>query len=422
MKGGTSGGVDLRSQGRALLGARWFSMIVLVAVLAAACGAGPTDPVNSYDSSGPEQPIATSSTSVEDSPTSTTDLSDEDTAAQTPESPPPSSDGGDVASTSPPESDSAALEEVTTTVAVAESGPVCTGELPVGDSLEADPPWREGDRFDLTVTMEGQNRLDGSREYFDSYPVELTVLSQDSSGWDFQWEADRLVVEGILIPARALDDLEELLDELPRRRFTYHMSADRLDVSILNLDELRADIGATFDAVAPLDPGPDSPLMLTADYFRGLDDDGVEYEVGRRAMLLHLFEGISFAVDEPDVTETTIENPFGGDPVPAVERLELVTPSDGNGCVVFRYSESIDHERARPVLIESMRSALGDDVDDLEDDELIWMADDLELGQEITMTYDPGSGFVRRMEDRSQTISPEGWFEDIIVVELAIPG
>ena len=42
MKGGTSGGVDLRSQGRALLGARWFSMIVLVAVLAAACGAGPT--------------------------------------------------------------------------------------------------------------------------------------------------------------------------------------------------------------------------------------------------------------------------------------------------------------------------------------------------------------------------------------------
>ncbi len=422
MNGGFGENQDHRSHRRGFLGACWFFVLVLPVILVAGCGAGSGETVGSSDPVAAGESIAISSTSSPESDPTTTGLADsENVPPREVESLSADSTRRDVSSTTGgPDPDSRDPEQTTTGVTIPEPDPLCSGELPPGDSFEADPPWEEGDRFEVTVTMEGVDRLEGSQSYSYSYPVELAVIGHDPSGWDFEWKAEHPVVDGILIPVDAAGEFEQLVDELPRRRFTYHLSSDRVDISILNLDDLRADIDATFDAVTLLDPDPGSPTMLTAEYFRGLDDEGVEFEVGRRAILLHLFEGIRFPTDEPDVSETTIENPFGGDPVPAVEKFELVTPSDENGCVTFRYSESVDHEKARPILIESFRSVFGDEVTDIEDDELALMADDLEMGQELTMTYDPGSGFIRRIEDRSQDISPDGWYENTIVVELVL--
>lgn len=268
----------------------------------------------------------------------------------------------------------------------------CTPAPGAGRTVRVEPRWKVGDRRDLTVEKSREEPGRPPRRGISA--AQLEVLEAGGGGRSalrFSVD-DAAIAVGGNVPQELLRRLREEAKDV---NLEYSTDTDGAFASVRNVPEVREQMSSVMDFLEEVaeeeDDDPKAREALKATRRLLESETFIQTTVGEEARLLHAAYGLELEQGESISGEQPLANPFGGEPIAATLRVEVVDRRDRNGCVVI---ESIT-EADEKALLRALKGLFDQFGGTAPDPSKIAGAS---LRHETRYSYDPASGWVVRGE------------------------
>ncbi len=185
------------------------------------------------------------------------------------------------------------------------------------------------------------------------------MVSADDQGWILEWAQGGSVLEGFGLPPQLAEQMQPFLEDAELPPIRYRLFDDGVLGDVENVDDLRSALLNTMQAISKASGGSDPTVTQLIGVYEGMSDSDLALLMTEPMQIYHFFDGVAVDVSAGEVDETALPNVFGGDPIPAIARLEVETLADEGDCVVLRHVTEIDSERAAPIIAESLATTFG---------------------------------------------------------------
>ena len=213
------------------------------------------------------------------------------------------------------------------------------------------PAWQIGDVRQLEVRITRPEMAPGSS----TTPVELTVLSEDDTGWLMRWEADATVLGNFDISGEATAALQDFAARAPREVVEYRLDRTGAFTSVENIAGIRDAAIAGLELLVETGALPaDEEFVGLRRLYENMPDEGIAGMFAERPMIYHALDGVALAPGERFELTDELENAFGGSPFPALATVSRGAERDADGCVVFDYAVTPDPAQFGVVLAETL--------------------------------------------------------------------
>ena len=279
----------------------------------------------------------------------------------------------------------------------------CT-PLEVGtEQIDFLPQWRPGQI--IQVGRSESQEDSGSEIGISSTPVEIEVLEASTDGFVLAWEMGDTAVD---YAALALPDgtWEELL-ELSEIRMVYEAGPSGEYLGILNLDEVKDKMEQLIDFL--VEAGGIGPEEVEQFREIALSDEAIQVTAAQDLILYHSLYGLRIDATTTEVWDTSLPNVFGGEPFPATQTTEVITPQDPNGCVLVTVTVEPEEAEFMEILFETL-AALGPTPSP---EELAEM-ESFHIVNRLEFIYDPGTGQINRATRSLEISTPDHHQSEIV--------
>jgi hypothetical protein len=261
--------------------------------------------------------------------------------------------------------------------------------------IAVEPRFRAGDRRKVTISKSRKDTVQKG-EVRASGEAELSVVEGGPRKAVLRWTAGQVSLplpEGV--DAGAVKKFEE---EGERVDVEYATNERGTFERIRNLPEVKAQVGRMLDLLAELDPKLAEAMGALRTLFQS--DDSVQKTMAQDPAILHGAYGLGPAAQRPRAVPYELPNPFGPTPIPASARFKLVSPRDANGCAVAELVIDPDPEELVEIMTEVLKKIGGGRKVPAR------ALEGVELRNTARFTYDPGSGWVLKVDAvKSQTLA-----------------
>jgi hypothetical protein len=268
---------------------------------------------------------------------------------------------------------------------------MCTPAPDDATSIVTGPDWIVGASRQLQME-DGRSGSGQSVGGLTITPVVLDVLASEPSTVGLAWRAGR----GAPIAGTTTSDaaaISEVLADLPTTDILYTLDGAGAFVGVENIEEQRAALIDTIDALADHGAIPDDVHERLRTAYDQLGDQQIGQVVSEPMQLFHALDGLTLEVGERIELDDLVPNALGGEPFAAVTTIELVQMVDEDGCVAIERHTVPDPDHVSQMLLESIaeQGMLPDQVS-IEDG-----TDGLEVEMVIRAQYDYESGRLRQI-------------------------
>lgn len=264
----------------------------------------------------------------------------------------------------------------------------CTPASPTARKLLVRPRWKAGD--ERTMAIEKIRKEGSAPERRATLTAQLRVLEADpgSGRATLRWSVGATsLARGQNLPAEALERLKGDTEILA---IEYTTDADGAYDRIQNVPEVRDQWLRMLDTLEEPDDTPREREIVRQLRETLSTETFIQAAVGEEAQLMHNLYGVEIEPSKDIVGPYELENPFGGDPLPATARIELADPEDRNGCAAIDLTVDPDKEGVAKMM-QDFVAQFGPSAPDVS-------GVSARLRNELRFAYDPGSGWVVRAE------------------------
>ncbi len=277
-----------------------------------------------------------------------------------------------------------------------DAGPDCTAAPGGTGTIAVRSKFRPGDERSVEV----------SKSRGGSYTASLRVLGAGARDAHLRWTVEEVHFPPLVgAVGRVVTDRIE--KEVGKLVVDYRTDRTGAVSEVENLPALRSQMQRGFDIVAELESSDDPGEARAIEAARKqMESDAVIVTfVAADLVLPHDPYGLELAPDVPQEFEYELGNPFGGEPIPGTATYTLVDLADANGCAVVEAAIEADRDALVKVLARTL-GRIARDVGQEAPDESLFAG--FRVRHTIRYLYDPGSGWVERVEARKHVTTNEG--------------
>lgn len=219
--------------------------------------------------------------------------------------------------------------------------------------------WAVGTRYHLEITKTREHWQDdkSADKSASVLPIDVEVTGKNSDGYVFRWTLGRgAIVAG---PTNPMGERVSELNEGLRVEFT--TDAQGSFKALIAPEKLEAEMAKRIETLGKELPKQgmsseevSSFTRILATSFRG---DGYRASLSRDPQLFYMPAGSALVLGEKRAWDTQLQNPLGGDSLPANAYLELRAIKPEINAATVEWRQSIDPAKAIPIIEKSARAA-----------------------------------------------------------------
>ena len=223
--------------------------------------------------------------------------------------------------------------------------------------VEIIPHWNEGDRFELIVTRVRDKSLNGqsTRSGKTHTRFSLEVLRADSQGYLVGWTVGATTFD---VPAPSESVLRQVVGLMEGLRIMLQIDSRGAITGVQNWEALRGEMLKNLDGLLAKPSHAqrgktDQALMenLRAQWNTMFSTKAqVEQVCTRDAQIYFRVLGRAYMRNQPYEYQSSLENPLGGDPLPARAGIVLKSFDDRSGQAVLHWNQSADREQTDRIM------------------------------------------------------------------------
>ena len=271
----------------------------------------------------------------------------------------------------------------------------CTPLREPPKQLRVRSKWSKDEIRSLTITKQ-RDEAEASMDQQSKATAVVRVLRAGRRESLLRWSSD-----DVALPTSGAGVTEEQLRRLKRAagEFQVVYSTDRSGTfeKVSNVAALRAQVRRTLAVLDRL--GEDDPKLteaIAASRELVLSDAFIRSTLVKEIVGMHAAYGLKLTAGAPRTLPYELANPFGGRPLPAQARIELVDAQDAAGCAVVQIAVTPDARAVSDAIVQGLRAsgATAPSAAELAG---------FRIRNTLRYGYDPGSGWIVRA-DLSQSI------------------
>jgi hypothetical protein len=290
-------------------------------------------------------------------------------------------------------------------------------------TFEVIPKWNAGDNISLELVKERTDSNQGvvQLEISSRTPVDIRVLEKIDDGYVLQWTFGETVIDSGSTAANPT--MDAFLNLGNGMSVEYEVDQWGSPTKVINWEEIKTTMeSALNEIISGLEKqGLNQEELIQ---IRALvepmfsSQEQIETFATQEILVYHLVYGWPpFESSTPLAYDDILPNPFGGEPFPSVGQIELADYESGMGKATINWSQKLDPESARQILLQTLTdiaTAMGSDPPN-ENDLLVPFV--IEDSGEFVV--DSNSGWVESVDQvRKIEIGPSSRVESLIFIAI----
>ncbi|MBL8858356.1 MAG: hypothetical protein JNL28_07635 [Planctomycetes bacterium] len=220
--------------------------------------------------------------------------------------------------------------------------------------------WSVGTKYHIEFTKTREDIEDGlpKKTASSRTPIDVEVIAKREDGYTFRWTFGKPIAGAEVKVGQALiDKVTALVDGL---RMDLLIDSAGSVTGLANAAEMDAHIEKMsqrlFAELGSLGALEDSQLALLKKAVAEMKGPAFQASYVSYPQMFYMPAGAALTVGEKNMYEDRLPNPFGGEPLPSKAYLQLRELRTAANEAVVEWRQSIDSDRAGPILDASIRA------------------------------------------------------------------
>jgi len=267
----------------------------------------------------------------------------------------------------------------------------CTPRPEPPKQLRVRSKWSRDDIRSLTITKQ-RDQAEASMDQQSKATAVVRVLRAGRRGSVLRYSSG-----DVALPTSGAGVTEQQLRRLKRAagEFRVVYSTDKVGTfeKVRNVAALRAQVRRTLavlDRLGEQDPKLTEAIAASRELV--LSDAFIRSTLVKEIVGMHAVYGLKLTAGAPRTLPYELANPFGGRPLPAQARIELVDVQDAAGCAVVQIAVTPDARAVSDAIVQGLRASGATATPSAAE------LAGFRIRNTLRYSYDPGSGWIVRAD------------------------